>query len=391
MPYRFYGCNWCVADQGDIADECNAVTMIRMKVLVVLLDDFIPVLTAYDDMEENKSSMRELETRIKTRVPNYTDEEADVLLKHAKIKLQTAIEEHAQQRTEWELGSLNRAARSKISKDRASRKYVCKKDHTIKKAADLPNPREVKRILNLEELKDDGLKASPCKGFVHCTLCDKITGQPNKDSVIKHCAGLGHKNVRKQALAHQALTAAHLEISRNGSKLTDEPIPYHKLWMGPQVPDELVSHITPSLNRQTVQFRAQLMNALLKAGVARHAVETLKGVLNRWTLPECTTSNGVHLGQDYIPELLLHQRRTLKSETDGQLVWLIFDGATRVAEVLCVIVRFLGEDNTVQQRLIRLKTYKGSFDGEELLTAITDILQEAKIKFHLVVGTMSDM
>jgi hypothetical protein len=87
MPYRFYGCNWCVADQGDIADECNAVTMIRMKVLVVLLDDFIPVLTAYDDMEENKSSMRELETRIKTRVPNYTDEEADVLLKHAKIKL----------------------------------------------------------------------------------------------------------------------------------------------------------------------------------------------------------------------------------------------------------------------------------------------------------------
>jgi hypothetical protein len=94
---------------------------------------------------------------------------------------------------------------------------------------------------------------------------------------------------------------------------------------------------------------------------------------------------------DYTVPLLTHERLILKSEINGQLVWLIFDGATRVAEVMCLIVRYVDSEYNVKQRLIRLKVCEGSFDGEELLAAITDILVEAGISYRQVLGTMTDM
>ena len=57
-----------------------------------------------------------------------------------------------------------------------------------------------------------------------------------------------------------------------------------------------------------------------------------------------------------------------KSEVADAYVWIIFDDATRVAEVICLLVRFFDKDTwTVKQRLIKLKLLKGSLDGEQLL------------------------
>ena len=54
---------------------------------------------------------------------------------------------------------------------------------------------------------------------------------------------------------------------------------------------------------------------------------------------------------------------------------MIFDGATSVAEVLTIVVRFV-IDWQVQQREIALRFYDGSFDGNNLATALFSILCE---------------
>ncbi len=57
---------------------------------------------------------------------------------------------------------------------------------------------------------------------------------------------------------------------------------------------------------------------------------------------------------DMIPFILSEERARLRTELSGKFLSIIFDGTTRLGEVLAIVVRFV-DGWTVKQRLVRLE------------------------------------
>jgi hypothetical protein len=383
-----------------MSDNVNAAQHITIESLVRKLEAFKDVWHKYQEFLVWSDLRKQREETIGDKLGHVPHDDDDlVLLKHNKEREKAAEDAYVQVRTVWEMADLKRNAPSaKLAKERKGRAYECKKDHSQPSKKDAPNPKEVRRIMKEAFAKVHGLEPSACQGYVNCTLCHRLTGQPLMDSVKKHCQGDSHKQALKDEVRHNQLHEQHQNALAAGPEAADDTVLYHELWEDPRIPTDLMSHITPTENRINVQFRAQMYRAFLKGGASTNLFNAINGTLTRWIIQECTTTSPQHMAMDYTGPLLAHERLMLKSEINGeggrgcqQMVWLIFDGATRVCEVMCVIVRFVDANYIVQQRLIRLKLYEGSFDGEELLTAISDILVGAGIMFRCVTGTMTDM
>jgi len=77
---------------------------------------------------------------------------------------------------------------------------------------------------------------------------------------------------------------------------------------------------------------------------------------------------------DLIPCVLKQQQASVKEEIEGKYVAVIFDGTTRLGEALAVVLRFINDDFTIQQRLIRLQLLAKSLCGEEIARELVTVL-----------------
>lgn len=71
-----------------------------------------------------------------------------------------------------------------------------------------------------------------------------------------------------------------------------------------------------------------------------------------------------HLG-DLIPMVRDQERRDLKKMLCGRPLSLIFDSTTKVGEAMAILVRFVEDDFTICQKLIRLQLVAKSMHGPE--------------------------
>ena len=69
---------------------------------------------------------------------------------------------------------------------------------------------------------------------------------------------------------------------------------------------------------------------------------------------------------------------------------LIFDGTTRCGEAIVVLVRFVDDQWTVQQRLVRLDVVAKSVNAEELARVLQACLIDFTIHGHRVLGCTRD-
>ena len=69
---------------------------------------------------------------------------------------------------------------------------------------------------------------------------------------------------------------------------------------------------------------------------------------------------------DLVSFLLKEEQAWIQSELHGKCVFMVFDGTTRLGEVLAVIVRFVTDWSVQQQRLVQLEVLLKSVTGEEL-------------------------
>ena len=95
-------------------------------------------------------------------------------------------------------------------------------------------------------------------------------------------------------------------------------------------------------------------------------------------LRELLEENGFRLTDsrhmiDMIPFLLQEELTRVRGEIQGKHVAVVFDGTTRLGEVLVLIVRFLDEW-TVEQRLVSVQFMQKSLNGEELARQIISVL-----------------
>ena len=111
-------------------------------------------------------------------------------------------------------------------------------------------------------------------------------------------------------------------------------------------------------------YRARVVITLMEAGIPLSKLDCpgLRELLE----------DSRHM-MDMVPFVLQEQRTRVRNEIQGKDVSLIFDGTTRLGEVLVVILRFLDEW-TVKQRLVSVNFLQKSVTGEELARLIISVL-----------------
>ena len=75
----------------------------------------------------------------------------------------------------------------------------------------------------------------------------------------------------------------------------------------------------------------------------------------------------------------------------GKSVSVIFDGTTRLGEVMAIVIRFVDDSFVIQQRLIRLQLLVKSMTGEEIARELINTLSaQYSIGSDLLVAAMHD-
>ena len=159
-----------------------------------------------------------------------------------------------------------------------------------------------------------------------------------------------------------------------------------------------------SLTKECKFRRFEVTRALLSEGIALNALQP--GSLLRAVLEKGNYQlGGRDAASEFIPMILQDERatvweelrrsKTMKGQSSFRPMNLIFDGTTSVAEVFCVVVRFITDDGFLQQRVMALQHYESSLKADHLCQAISQILIYPRphgynIDPHSILAFMSD-
>ena len=77
---------------------------------------------------------------------------------------------------------------------------------------------------------------------------------------------------------------------------------------------------------------------------------------------------------DLIPFVFSQEQESIKKEISNNYLSVIFDGTTRLGEAMAIVVRYIDDEWSIQQRLIRLKLLQKSMTGEEIAQVVIDTL-----------------
>ena len=118
-------------------------------------------------------------------------------------------------------------------------------------------------------------------------------------------------------------------------------------------------------------YRARVVLTLMEAGIPLSKLDCpgLRELLEENSFRLTDSRHMV----DMIPFVLQEQHTWVRNEIQGKDVSLIFDGTTRLGEVLVVILHFL-DGWTVKQRLVSVNFLQKSVIGEELARLIISVL-----------------
>jgi hypothetical protein len=67
-----------------------------------------------------------------------------------------------------------------------------------------------------------------------------------------------------------------------------------------------------------------------------------------------------------VPLILQQEQANIRQEILGRYVSVIFNGTSRLGEALAVVVRFISNEFTIEQRLVKLQMLAKSMKGEEI-------------------------
>ena len=89
--------------------------------------------------------------------------------------------------------------------------------------------------------------------------------------------------------------------------------------------------------------------------------------------------------------MLKEEQQRIKQEISSKSVSVIFDGTSRLGEALAVVVRFVSDDWTIEQRLLRVQLLAKSLSGEEIAREIISILSTSySIQSNRLIACMQD-
>ena len=115
-------------------------------------------------------------------------------------------------------------------------------------------------------------------------------------------------------------------------------------------------------------YRVKVVKTFLQAGVPLSKLNIFRDLLEE---------NGYRLSDrrfmfDLIPFILKEEK--LKEELKGKHLGVVFDGTTRLGEAIAIIVHFVSESWTIEQRLIRIQLLSKNMSGEEIARELVLVL-----------------
>ena len=77
---------------------------------------------------------------------------------------------------------------------------------------------------------------------------------------------------------------------------------------------------------------------------------------------------------DLVPFILKEEETCLKQELQGKQVGVILDGTTRLGEAMAIILQYVSDSWTLEQRLVRIQLLSKSMTGEEIARELINVL-----------------
>ena len=150
--------------------------------------------------------------------------------------------------------------------------------------------------------------------------------------------------------------------------------------------DVRVNPVGQSLSDEQRLYRVKVVRTLLRAGIPLSKLDTLRDLLEE----SATRLTDTRHMYELIPFILDQEKAQIQSEIRDKYISIIYDGTSRLGEVLAVIIRYI-DGWQVKQRLVRLEMLTKSMSGDELARELIDILSVTySIKSHLRVACMRD-
>ena len=77
---------------------------------------------------------------------------------------------------------------------------------------------------------------------------------------------------------------------------------------------------------------------------------------------------------DYVPLILQEEQARIHQEIQNRHVSVIFDGTSCLEEAMAIVLRFISDNFTIEQCLVRLQMLAKSMKGEEIVRELISIL-----------------
>lgn len=117
--------------------------------------------------------------------------------------------------------------------------------------------------------------------------------------------------------------------------------------------------------------RYEVVQYFMNAGLAFSAIDKLRPIL---TKPETPITNSCHMAREYVPLVHQAEMRKIKDEIQGQFLGVIFDGTSRMGEVVAIVARWCDESFVLHQRAVSAPTLKTHANGETLARLINTVM-----------------
>ena len=117
-------------------------------------------------------------------------------------------------------------------------------------------------------------------------------------------------------------------------------------------------------------YRYRVVESLLAAGIPLEKANHLRVLFER----SGRSSVGAQHLKAYIPKIEANERATLVKEIMEMLVMIIFDGTTRIGELMNAVARWISSDFYIMQRLVSLKTFARHMNGLQIAAFLTQLL-----------------
>ena len=128
-----------------------------------------------------------------------------------------------------------------------------------------------------------------------------------------------------------------------------------------------------------------MLKSCLRAGIPLNKIDPLQDLLEEGGYRLCDR----RFLYDLIPFVVKEEEMQIIDEIENKHVSVIFDGTTQTCEALAIVLRFISDSFTIEQRLVRIQLLAKSMTGEEIAQELISVLSTSLgIVSQFVVGTM---